>query len=134
MVANSQSLLSYSLDRMHQPLAPFDKLLFKVPNTVVQEHPHERQLFSTFLEQDGRVLLGFSSGAIGVFDLEQKQLVSKIPAPNSGGFHSKSNRHMITGLAQPTEHQLVAGSISGELYEIDLRLGRKIRNYTTSSG
>ena len=41
---------------------------------------------------------------------------------------------MVCGLAQPSDTQLVVGSASGELYEIDLRVGKRIRNYAYSGG
>jgi len=58
----------------------------------------------------------------------------KIPGGNLNGFQTKSNRHMVCGLTQTNDHSLVVGSATGELYEVDLRAGKRIRNYSYSGG
>lgn len=39
---------------------------------------------------------------------------------------------MICDITQPAEHQLVAGSACGEVFEIDIRVGKKTRDYSYS--
>jgi hypothetical protein len=121
--------LAHVLDKNRQA-GVWDKSSLTVHNTSMIEQPHEKQYFSTFHIYENSLVLGLSNSTVAIYDLEQQKVVCKVLTHNySGSFHTQSNSYMICGTAQPNDNQIIAGNASGNIYEIDIRVGKRTKEY-----